>query len=116
MSLRVVENNHPWGIYVWMMNNGKPFGDGNGNVMNIPGKPFDIEKMNKIRQAAKHYGAPDGQPKFLSGVQRVSDMRNSEERGRMAEGLIPSDTDIGAWQDAQRGYDEARRRGWVNYE
>ena len=115
MGLSVVENNANWGIYVWMMNNGKPFSDGKGNIMNVPGKAFDIEKMNQIRQAARHYGAPEGDVKFMAGVQRVSEMRHSEEVGRMAEGYIPSETDIGAWADAQRGYDAARRKG-VDYD
>jgi hypothetical protein len=112
MGIRAVENNASWGIYVWMKNNGKPFTDGDGNVMNIPGRPFEIDKMNAITQAARHYGAPDGNPKFLAGVQRVSEMRASEERGRMAEGYIASETDIGAWADAQRAYERAQLEGW----
>lgn len=111
MGIRAVKNNSTWGIYVWMQNNNKPFSDGKGNIMNIPGRPFDIEKMNQITQAARHYGAPEGEPKFMPGVQRVSEMRHSEEIGRLSEGLLPSETDIGAWADAQRGYEAARRRG-----
>lgn len=111
MGIRVVENNEDYGLYVWMMDNGKPFGDGNGNVMNVPGRSADINAMNAIMQAAKYYGAPSGNPKFMPGTQRVSEMRYSEEIGRMKEGLIPSETDIGAWRDAEAGYDAAIRRG-----
>jgi hypothetical protein len=107
----MINNNSSWGIYVWKQDNGKVFGDGNGNIMNIPGKPFDIEKMNQITQAAKYYGARDGKPEFTPGVQRVSEMRHSEEIDRMKEGLLPSETDIGAWADAQRGYEAALSRG-----
>jgi hypothetical protein len=112
MGISVVENKAGWGIYVWMLDNGKPFSDGNGNIMNIPGKPFDIDKLSKITQAAKYYGAGKGEAKFLPGVQRSSEMRHSEEVGRMKAGLLPSETDIGAWADAQRGLEEARRRGY----
>lgn len=115
MGIQAVENNSGWGIYVWELNNKKVFSDGNGNVMNIPGRPFDIEKMQKITEAAKYYNAPDGNPKFVAGVQRVSEMRHSEEIGRMKEGFLPSETDIGAWEDAQRGYEKARRDG-VDYD
>jgi hypothetical protein len=111
MGIQMVENKASWGIYVWMLSSGKPFSDGNGNIMNIPGKPFDIDKMSQISQAARYYGAGEGEPKFLAGIQRVSNMRHSEEIGRMKEGYLPSETDIGAWADAQRGLDAARRRG-----
>jgi hypothetical protein len=112
MGIRAVESNANWGIYVWMMNNGKPFTNSDGDVLNVPGRRFDIELMNQVTEAARYYGAPDGEPKFVAGVQRVSEMRHSEEIDRMKEGYIPSETDIGAWADAQRGYEEARRKGY----
>lgn len=115
MGLQAVESNAHWGIYVWEMNNGQPFTDGNGGVMNIPGRRFDLEKMSLIAQAARHYGAPDGQAKFLAGVQRSSEMRHSEEVDRMKQGYIPSETDIGAFADAQRAYNAARAAG-VDYD
>lgn len=104
--------NAKYGLYMYIMTNGKPFTDGRGNVLNIPGRPFDIEKLNAVNQAAKYYGAPAGEAKFIPGIQRVSEMRASEETGRMREGLIASETDIGAWRDAQRGYEQALREGW----
>lgn len=112
MGIQAVKNDANWGIYVWKMDTGKVFSDGKGNVMNIPGRPFDIDKMNQITQAAKYYGAPPGEAKFVAGVQRVSEMRHSEETGRMVEGLIASDTDIGAWSDAQNAYESSIRNGW----
>jgi hypothetical protein len=61
-----------------MDHNGRAFGDGRGNVMNIPGNQFDLDKMSKISKAAKHYGAPAGKVIFMPGVRRVSDMEHSE--------------------------------------
>jgi len=112
MGISVVENNASWGLYVWELDNGKVFGDSDGNVMNIPGKPFDVALMNKITQAARHYGAPPGHAKFMPGVQRVSEMRHSEEVDRMKEGLIPSESDIGMWQEEQALFEEYQRKGW----
>lgn len=112
MGISAVKNSAEYGLYVWRMTSGGFFSDGDGNVMNIPGRAFDIEKMNAITQAAKYYGAPDGKAEFVPGVQRVSQMRHSEEIDRMKEGYIPSETDIGAWADAQKGYDAARRGGY----
>jgi len=103
-KLTVLEKASEHGIYVWQMDhNGKAFGDGRGNVMNIPGKRYDLEKLSKVTQAAKYYGAPAGKAIFMPGVRRVSDMEYSEQLGRMKEGYIASETDIGAWMDAEKG-------------
>jgi hypothetical protein len=112
MGISEVKNSASWGLYVWELDNGKVFGDEDGNVLNIPGKPFDIVTMNKITQAAQHYGAPHGKAKFIPGIQRVSEARHSEERDRMRQGLIPSETDIGMWKEEQENYEEYQRRGW----
>ena len=103
-KLTVLKKQQEYGIYVWQMDhNGKAFGDGNGNVMNIPGNNYDIEKMAKVKQAAAHYNAPSGKVIFMPGVRRISDSEHSEQISRMKEGYIASETDIGAWMDAEKG-------------
>jgi hypothetical protein len=103
-KLTVLNKQQKYGIYVWQLDhNGKAFGDGRGNVMNIPGHPYDLEKMAQVRKAAEYYGAPAGKVIFMPGVRRVSDMEYSEQISRMKEGYIPSETDIGAWMDAEKG-------------
>jgi hypothetical protein len=105
-KLTVIQKQADYGLYVWQMDhNGKAFGDGRGNVMNMPGRQFDLESMAKVRDAAKHYGAPSGKVIFMPGVRRVSEMEYSEQIGRMKEGHIASETDIGAWADAKRGFE-----------
>jgi len=96
-----------YGVYAWRMANNKLFQDGNGNILNIPAREYDFSAMKKIRDAAKHYGVEEnGQAVFLSGTRRVSDMEYSEQKGRLAEGYIPSETDLGAWIDAKKGFDQ----------
>ena len=103
-KLTVLNKAQDYGLFVWQMDhNGKAFGDGRGNVMNIPGNRYDLEKMSKITQAAKYYGAPAGKAIFMPGVRRVTEMEYSEQVSRMKEGYIPSETDIGAWMDAAKG-------------
>lgn len=103
-KLSVLSKNQPYGLYVWQMDhNGKAFGDGRGNVMNIPGRKYDLEAMAKVKRAAEYYGAPAGKVIFMPGVRRVSEMEHSEQLGRMKEGYIASETDIGAWMDAEKG-------------
>jgi hypothetical protein len=112
MGIQQIQNNANYGLYVWRKSNGKVFTDDSGNVMNIPGAIYDIEKMEKLRQAAVYYGAGDGKVEFIPGVSRVSEMRASEEKGRFEEGLIPSETDIGAWADAESAYKRSMEEGW----
>jgi hypothetical protein len=103
--ISIVEKKSDWGIYVWMCDfDSKPYGDGNGNILNIPGRPYDLEKMSKIRKAAEHYGAPAGKVSFMAGVNRVTDEEHSAQIDRMKSGLIPSETDIGAWMAAEKGF------------
>lgn len=101
--VRVVENNAEYGLYVWKMENGKIFGDGEGNFMNIPARKYDIEAINRITQAAAHYGAGPGKAQFMAGVTRISDEEHSVQVDRMKNGLIASEFDTGAWIDAAKG-------------
>jgi len=104
-KLTVLEKKSDYGIYVWQMtHNGRAYGDGNGNVMNIPGRPHDIEAMAKIQKAAQHYGAPEGKVIFMPGIRRITDEEHTEQIDRMKQGYIPSETDIGAWVDASKGH------------
>lgn len=102
-KLTVIEKKRNDGIYVWRLPSGDVVTDGNGNTMNIPSKKHDIESISKITNAAKHYGFFEGRAEFMPGVRRISDEEYSEQMNRMREGYIPSETDIGAWMDADRG-------------
>lgn len=93
------------GIYVWQKANGKYFTDGEGNVLNIPARKGDEAKKKELADAAAHYGEPDGSAIFFPGTARVSDETFSEQKDRMSQGLIPSETDIGAWAAAQKTFD-----------
>jgi len=101
-KISVLGRNQDYGLYVWKMDNGKIFKDQDGNTMNIPGRKHDLSGMAKITAAARYYGAPDGGPYFMAGVRRVSEEEYSEQKQRLLEGYIPSETDIGAWMDAEK--------------
>jgi len=98
----IIDKGYDWGIYVWKKSNGKWFTDGNGNILNIPAMKGDISKLSELRSAAAHYGEPDGEPVFFSGLSRVSDEEYSEQVNRMKEGLIPNLNDLGAVHAAQQ--------------
>jgi len=98
----IIEKNYSWGVYVWQKSNGKWFTDGEGNILNVPSYRDDPNQLAKLREAAAHYGEPDGKPVFFAGLGRVSDEEHSEQVERMKSGLIPNLNDLGAVHAAQQ--------------
>ena len=99
---KVIEKHYDWGLYVYKKANGKWFTDGNGSVLNIESMKGDIMQISKLKDAAKHYGDEgDGTCVFVPGLTRISEEEYSEQKQRMAEGLIPSLNDLGAVQAAK---------------
>jgi hypothetical protein len=91
-----------WGLYFWRLPDGHLFKDDEGRMLNVPSIKGDISQMSKIRQAAAHYGQPDGEPWFYAGVNRATDDEYEEQLDRLKDGLIPSMNDLGAVDAAQR--------------
>ena len=101
-KVTVVDENPGWGVYVWRCaSNGKIFRDNDDNVLNIPSRQYDLEKMKVITEAAAHYGEPKGEPVFVPGVQRATDEEHTEQMDRMRSGLLPTMNDFGAVTDAK---------------
>ena len=105
-KLTVVEKGYDWGIYIWKKANGKPFTDGNGNVLNVPSHRGDQLQIQKLVREAKALGQEDGSYEFYPGMGRISDEEYSEQIDRMAQGYIPSETDLGALVDAKKTFDQ----------
>ena len=98
----VVEENPGWGLYAWRKADGKLFMDEDHNLLNIPSRQYDMEKMAQIAKAAAHYGEPEGKPYFIPGVQRATDDEYEVQRERMKVGLLPTMNDFGAVADAKK--------------
>ena len=91
-----------WGIYIWKKANGKPFTDGQGNVLNVPSHRGDALQIRKIQQAAKELGQEEGSYEFYPGMGRISDEEYSEQLDRMKQGLIPNLNDLNAVMAAKK--------------
>jgi hypothetical protein len=99
---KIIEKHYDWGLYVYKRSNGKWFTDGTGSVLNIESMKGDILQISKLKEAAKYYGDEgDGECIFVPGLTRISEEEYSEQKQRMAEGLIPSLNDLGAVQAAK---------------
>lgn len=96
------QTGYAWGTYVWKKANGKWFTDGQGNVLNVPANKGDENQIAKLKEAARHFGEPDGQAVFFPGAARISDEEYTEQIDRMKQGLIPSLNDIGAVMAAKK--------------
>lgn len=98
----IIEKHYEWGLYVYKKANGKWFTDGTGSVLNIESMKGDILQISKLKEAAKHYGDEgDGECIFVPGLTRISEEEYSEQKERLAAGLIPSMNDLGAVQAAK---------------
>jgi hypothetical protein len=100
-KLTVLDKQYDWGIYFWKKANGKPFTDGQGNVLNIPSHRGDALQIRKLQQEATALGQGDGSYEFMPGVERISDDEYAEQVDRMKNGLIPNLNDLGAVQAAK---------------
>lgn len=99
---KIIEKHYEWGLYVYKKSSGKWFTDGSGSVLNVESMKGDINQIAKLRDAAKYYGDEgDGECIFVPGLTRISESEYSEQKQRMAEGLIPSMNDLGAVQAAK---------------
>ena len=99
---KVIEKHYEWGLYVYKKSNGKWFTDGTGSVLNIESMKGDILQISKLKEAAKYYGDEgDGECIFVPGLTRISEEEYSEQKERLAAGLIPSMNDLGAVQAAK---------------
>lgn len=100
-KVTVLEKDYPWGIYVWIKANGKPFTDGHGSVLNIPSHKGDAMQIEKLKREAAALGQEEGHAEFYPGMSRISEEEYSEQVDRMKQGLIPNLNDLGAVQAAK---------------
>lgn len=93
---------YEWGLYFWRLPDGHLFKDDEGRLLNIPSVKNDIGQIAKLRQAAAHYGQPEGEPWFYAGIGRATDEEYQEQLDRLEQGLLPNLNDIGAVAAAKK--------------
>lgn len=93
---------YEWGLYFGKLPDGHLFKNEDGDMLNIQSVKGDISKMAKLREAAAHYGQPEGEPWFYAGANRATDEEYAEQVDRLKSGLIPSMNDLGAVAAAKK--------------
>lgn len=91
-----------YGLYVWVMPDGRWVGDDEGNFLNIASMKGDPKRIAELVQAARSYGINEGGPVFLSGHRQIDDEEYANQKARMAFGLIPDENDIPALMEEAR--------------
>jgi len=94
-----------YGIYVWQLPSGKFFTDGQGNALCIDSMKGDQTRIDLLQKEAAWNGQPDGKAVFFANVRKVSDEEYSEQKDRMTQGLIASETDLGALIAAKKTFE-----------
>lgn len=87
-KISVVESKAEWGVYLWMLPEGYPLADEDGNLMLIQSRKGDFEKMKKLAEAARYYGFPEGRPVFQP-ARPVTEEEFEEQVMRLKAGLVP---------------------------
>lgn len=98
MKVKVIEES-PFGLYVWMTQEGAIVADEDGNYLNIQAMKNDQAKIDILANAAKDCGVEGGKPMFLSGYRRVTEEEYEYQRQRLELGLIPDELDIAAFKE-----------------
>jgi hypothetical protein len=101
----VKEEYSDFGTYIWVKANGKPFTDGDNNVLSIEAYKNDHERVKKLMDAAAYYGEAEGQAIFYPNTRQISDETHSEQIDRMKQGFIPNMNDLGAVIAAKKTLD-----------
>ena len=86
---------------MWRLPDGKLFQDDDGNYLSIKSFRGNFKNIIGIKQAAAHYGQPEGKEHFEPGVEQVSDETHQEQKEMMQVGEI-HDKDYGAIMDEKR--------------
>ena len=110
MKVSVVEES-PFGLYVWLTEDGAIVADDSGNYLNIEAMKGDERKIELLKNAAKEYGVEGGKPTFLSGYRRITDEEYTYQKQRMDWGLIPDELDIAAFKEEAIHIEKAKQRG-----
>ena len=110
MKVSVVEES-PFGLYVWIMDNGSIVTDDDGNYLNIESMKGDERKIEILRSAAKEFGVENGKPVFMSGYRRVTDEEYAYQKQRMEWGLIPDELDLPAFKEEAANIEKMKKKG-----
>ena len=97
---RVIQETN-YGVYIWVMPDGKPVMDEDGNYLCVAAKQHDLTKIEALKRVAhywiKNMGVePCGNAVFQAGRRMITDEEYEEQEMRARAGLVPDPYDVAA--------------------
>lgn len=92
----------PYGMYVWQTPDGWVVQDDDANVMNVFCMKGDRKATDALRQAAAHFGFPEGKPLWWGGKRRITAEELEEQLMREKWGLEPDPLNYAGLVDAAK--------------
>ena len=80
------------GVYIWVLPNGEPLSNDNGDVLNIVSERGDMVQVNNLRYVAAQLGYPEGYAVW-EPRRRIDDEELEHQRDRFVAGLVPDPLD-----------------------
>ena len=79
-----------FGVCIWMMPDGFPLSDGDGNLLCAEGRVNDPVVERKVAEAVRYWtGESAGYPRWVQGARKVSQAEREDQQERLANGLVP---------------------------
>lgn len=100
-----IEENIPFGCFLWQMPDGKLVGDGEGRFLMMFGHKNDQHIRKTMEECVRgDFGISTGKCIFMPGHRAVDDEEYAEQKARMKWGLQPDPHDlIETWETLQNG-------------
>ena len=93
------------------LSNGTPITDGEGHVLCIDSREYDIKRIGMLMDTARKYGYRENlSVEFLDSVRKVSDEEYLVQQMRWEAGMDPDPYDIGDIVEAKQNLREGRGR------
>lgn len=78
-----------FGVAIWIMADGLPLTDADGNVLSAEGLVDDEVLEKRVAEAAKYWtGSDEGYVRWIPGARKISASERDDQAERLSQGLI----------------------------
>lgn len=89
-KLQVVGDKSEYGIYCWKLPDGRLLGNEEGDPLVIDAYYNEKPRIEMLREYAKGYGFPDGEPVFFPGKKPLTREQWELQQELLEQGIDPS--------------------------